>query len=290
MVAKAIETASPLLEQHHHLLQVDVPTRGLPLEADAQRLAQAVANLLTNAAKYTEPGGRITVTAAAEAGDVVLHVRDTGIGIEPEMLPRIFDLFVQERQSLDRSRGGLGLGLAIVRSLVTLHGGSVTAHSPGRGHGAVFTVRLPGADGVAAAGLLSPAVLSAATVVATGRPSRRVLVVDDNEDGAHMLAETLRALGHQVACAYDGPSALATAAAFAPDVALLDIGLPVMDGYEVAERFLRDGNLRRTRLVAITGYGQEQDRERSAASGFVAHLVKPVDFERLRALVEADAV
>jgi signal transduction histidine kinase/DNA-binding response OmpR family regulator len=291
VVAKAIETASPLFEQHHHLLEVDVPTRGLPLEADAARLAQAVANLLTNAAKYTEPGGRITVSAAAEAGDVVLHVRDTGIGIDPEILPRIFELFVQERQALDRSRGGLGLGLAIVRSLVTLHGGSVTARSPGRGQGAVFTVRLPGADRVVAAG--PPAAGAAAPAVpaltASGRPPRRVLVVDDNEDGAHMLAETLRALGHQVACAYDGPSALATAASFAPDVALLDIGLPVMNGYEVAQGFRRDGNLRRTRLVAITGYGQEQDRERSVASGFVAHLVKPVDFERLRALVEADS-
>ncbi|MET0554899.1 MAG: ATP-binding protein, partial [Vicinamibacteria bacterium] len=212
VVAKAIETASPLFEQNQHLLQVDVPTRGLPLDADAPRLAQALANLLTNAAKYTEPGGRITVAAAAQGGEVVLHVRDTGIGIEPEILPRIFDLFVQERQSLDRSRGGLGLGLAIVRSLVTLHGGSVAAESPGRGQGAVFTVRLPDAGGTAAAGLLSPGPASAAPAAATGRSSRRVLVVDDNEDGAHMLAETLRALGHQVACAYDGPSALTTAA------------------------------------------------------------------------------
>jgi signal transduction histidine kinase len=290
VVAKAIETASPLFEQHHHLLQVEVPARGLALSADEPRLAQAVANLLTNAAKYTEPGGRITVTAAAEAGDVVLQVRDNGIGIEPEMLPRIFDLFVQERQALDRSRGGLGLGLAIVRSLVTLHGGSVSATSGGRGRGAEFTIRLPGADRVAAPAPAAPGTSSAPGVTASGRPARRVLVVDDNEDGAHMLADILRALGHQVACAYDGPGALATAASFAPDVALLDIGLPVMDGYEVAQGFLRDGRLCRTRLVAITGYGQEQDRERTAAAGFIAHLVKPVDFDRLRALVEADEV
>jgi PAS domain S-box-containing protein len=282
-VARAIETASPLLEQQRHELIVGVP-RGLVVTGDAGRLAQVMANLLTNAAKYTEPGGAITVTGRAEGEDVVLCVRDTGIGIEPEMLPRIFDLFVQERQTLERSRGGLGLGLAIVRNLVVLHGGSVTAHSAGKGQGSEFTIRLRRATALAPR---APADSGrAAEAPATARGAR-VLIVDDNHDAAVLLNEMLSALGYVTRFVHDGPSALTFAQEFQPDFALLDIGLPVMDGYELARRFSEHPPLRRTRLIALTGYGQRQDRQRSTEAGFGAHLVKPVDIEELRAALES---
>ena len=279
VVAKAIEMASPLLEQQRHELRVEVPRAGLGVLGDPNRLAQVVANLLTNAAKYTEPGGLVHVSADRVDGAVVLHVRDTGVGIAPDMLPRVFDLFVQEGQSLARSRGGLGLGLTIVRSLVALHGGTVTAHSDGDGHGATFTIRLPhvpdpggrdvevrGPD----VGLDLPAVLP------------RVLVVDDNVDAAVLLADMLADVGCTTRAVYDGPTALETAVAFEPDVALLDIGLPVMDGYELARRLAAHPQLTGVRLVAVTGYGQPEDRERTRDAGFHAHLVKPVDILQLR--------
>src|SRR5688572_22150438 len=234
VVAKAVETASPLLEQKGHVLKLDVPRHGLTVDGDANRLAQAVANLLNNAAKYTEKPGQITVSAVVDGGEVILRVRDTGMGIAPEMLPRIFDLFVQEGQALDRSQGGLGLGLAIVRSLVHLHGGRVTAHSDGQGFGAEFVVHLPH---VAADVAADPLESDASTATAPAAAAMRVLVVDDNEDGAAMLGELLRMHGYEVRTAHDGPSALELAEAFTPDLALLDIGLPVMDGCEVARRF-----------------------------------------------------
>jgi CheY-like chemotaxis protein len=283
VVARAIETASPLLEQQRHELTVNVP-RDLTVSADAGRLAQVVANLLTNAAKYTEPGGAITVTGSLEGNDVVLRVRDTGIGIEPEMLPRIFDLFVQERQTLDRSRGGLGLGLAIVRSLVALHGGSVSARSEGKGTGSEFTIRLPHLT-MPVPHVTAPPEDAAGTPVAAKRA--RVLIVDDNHDAAVLLSEMLSALGYVTRFVHDGPAALGFAKEFQPDLALLDIGLPVMDGYELARRFAQQPALRETRLIALTGYGQRQDRQRSADAGFVAHLVKPVDIEELRAVLDS---
>jgi signal transduction histidine kinase/ActR/RegA family two-component response regulator len=280
VVAKGIELASPLLEQHQHDLDVDMPRQGLGVMGDPDRLAQVVSNLLTNAAKYTPAGGQIRVAAAVEGEEVVLSVRDTGIGIAGEMLPRIFDLFTQDRQAIDRAQGGLGLGLAIVRSLVALHGGSVLARSKGIGHGSEFVVRLPGTDMASASP--QPTASLRSRPPATGL---RVLVVDDNEDAATMLAEALADGGHHTATALDGPAALETAAQFKPDVALLDIGLPVMDGFELARQFRSHPGLESTRLVAVTGYGQKHDRRRSAAAGFDAHLIKPVDIAQVSDLV-----
>ena len=284
VVAKAIETASPLLEQKGHALQVDVPREGLVVDGEGDRLAQIVANLLTNAAKYTENGGRITLRAAPVGGEAVIRVEDTGIGIDPDMLPRVFDLFVQERQALDRAHGGLGLGLTIVRSLAQLHGGRVEAHSEGPGRGAEFVVYLPLSTREARA-----AEEQVETTLRRPDRVRQVLVVDDNVDAATMLAEALTAHGHVAHIAADGVEALQLAADLQPDVVLLDIGLPVMDGYEVARRFAADTRLAGIKLVAVTGYGQEQDRRRSAQAGFASHMVKPVDLEHLRQIVEEAA-
>ncbi len=282
VVTRAIEMASPLFEQQRHDLDVDVPRSGLMVHGDPARLAQVVANLLTNAAKYTEPVGRVTVRARSEDGWVSVEVRDTGVGIEPDVLPHIFDMFVQERQAIDRAIGGLGLGLAIVRSLVTQHGGVVTADSEGRGRGSVFTVRLPHLlERQQAPPLEAPA----------GRrhtpDGRRVLVVDDNRDAALMLVDMLTTLGYQARSAHDGPSAIALVEDFDPDVAFIDIGLPVMNGYELARRLTAGLAHPRIRLVALTGYGLQRDRRLSAAAGFAAHLVKPVEAERLRATIDA---
>jgi PAS domain S-box-containing protein len=285
VVAKAIEMASPLLEQRSHTLTVQVPRRGLPVRGDATRLAQVASNLLTNAAKYTAPGGTVTVQAGEEQGGVVLRVRDTGMGIAPDVLPRIFDLFVQESQAIDRAQGGLGLGLTIVRNLVERHGGSVSAHSDGPGRGSEFVVRLPKAPQpvVVADG---PAAAAAPTAMMEPPPGAlRILVVDDNEDGAEMLAGALENKGHRTYVAYDAPAALRLAESFSPDVAFIDIGLPVMDGYELAERLRQLPGLKGMRLVALTGYGQESDRVKSQAAGFHHHLVKPVDFAAVEALV-----
>jgi CheY-like chemotaxis protein len=275
ILARGIEMASPLLEQHHHELTVDVPREGLVILGDPARLAQVVANLLTNAAKYSEPGSRIQVVAHATDDDVVVAVRDSGVGIDAAMLPTIFDLFVQERQSLARSAGGLGLGLTIVRSLVELHGGHVTATSAGRGQGAEFVVTLPRA-GVATE---EETTLQPPARAAGPAADIRVLVVDDNVDAAELLAELLSEDGYAAMAVHDGPSALAAAESLQPHVALLDIGLPVMDGYELARRFAAHPRLRHVRLVAVTGYGQDADRARSLAAGFAAHLVKPIDID-----------
>jgi PAS domain S-box-containing protein len=278
VVAKAIELSSPLLEQGHHHLAVAVPDHGLALDGDATRLAQVVSNLLNNAAKYTPPGGHIEIAATRRADRIVLTVRDNGVGISAAMLPRIFELFAQERQDIDRSQGGLGLGLAIVKSMVTIHDGTIAAHSEGHGKGSVFTVELPAAAPRDASEPAPPAPPSTQPIAGSGQ---RVLVVDDNVDAAEMLAELLRASGYATSIAHDGPVALDLARTFRPDVVLIDIGLPVMDGYELARR-LRD-TLDGARLIAVTGYGQQGDRDRSLAAGFDAHLVKPVSFAVLQA-------
>jgi signal transduction histidine kinase len=282
VIAAAIETASPLIESRLHRLEVDVPAKGLQVDADHARLAQAIANLLNNAAKYTEPGGSITVRAR-RAGDVVeVTVRDTGIGIAPEMLPHIFQMFVQERQALDRAQGGLGLGLSIVRSLVELHGGEVEARSTGRGHGSEFTLRVPAASTRAEdEGGVRP------STAAAGAPSgHKIMVVDDNVDAADLLALALDHLGNTTRVAHDAESALAMVGEFAPELAVLDIGLPVIDGYELARRLRGLPGCPR-RLIALTGYGQESDRERAVRAGFDAHLVKPVEIETLKSVIES---
>jgi signal transduction histidine kinase len=275
VVSDAVEMASPLLEQRRHHLTVSVARGGLPLDADDARLAQVVANLLTNAAKYTEPGGEISIAATVEDGEVVIRVRDNGRGIAGEMLSRIFELFVQGQRSPDRAEGGLGLGLALVRSLVELHGGSVSAHSDGPGCGSEFVVRLPEAPVESAA----PDVAAVVSPAGGFSPQKRVLLVDDNGDAAELLGEVLRSAGHQVAIAHDGPEALGLLQQFHPEVAVLDIGLPVMDGYELARRLRK--SFRQLRCIAVTGYGQETDRARSRQAGFELHLVKPVDVSAL---------
>ena len=276
IVTQAVEMASPLLEERRHNLVVRVPRSGLVVNVDVMRLSQVVQNLLTNAAKYTEPGGWIEVEARQADGAIELSVTDNGVGIPADMLPIVFDLFVQNRQTMDRSQGGLGLGLTLVRTLVDLHGGTVEARSDGVGRGSRFVIRLP-----ASRHTESPAPRRAIADQQSG-PARhvRALVVDDNVDAAVMLAAALEEFGYEVRIAPDGPSALAIAAEMRPHVVLLDIGLPVMDGYEVADRLRSSSAL--SVLIAVTGYGQETDRARSEASGFAAHFVKPVDLDELK--------
>jgi signal transduction histidine kinase/ActR/RegA family two-component response regulator len=281
VIASAVEQASPLLEERRHALYLDVADE-LLVEVDEHRMAQVLANLLTNAAKYTDPGGRVSVRASAHGDQARIAVTDTGIGLSQALLPRVFDLFVQGDRTLDRTPGGLGIGLTIVRSLVDLHGGRVAAESAGAGRGSTFTVSLPLAS-------RAPAAPAAGERVASARPpgsGLRVLVVDDNEDAAELLAEALRYRGHETHIAFDGPSALATAEAVRPRVALLDLGLPVMDGYELARRLRGRSGVERVALVAVTGYGQEPDRRASAQAGFDVHLVKPVDLDAVCEVVE----
>ena len=279
-VLRAMEMAAPMLEPRAHPVAIgEVARSGLLVHADPDRLAQVVFNLLANAAKYSEAGSPITVRAWRDGARVHLSVRDHGVGIAPEMIGRVFEMFVQQEQTIARSQGGLGLGLTIVRSLVEMHGGRVHARSAGVGRGTEFTVELPAADDGA-----RPAEGAAAALRGAPR-RRRILLVDDNVDAANALGELLRALGHEVEVAYDGPQALARAAEFRPDVALVDIGLPVMDGYELAQRLRETAGERCPRLVAVTGYGLERDRERSAQAGFSEHLVKPIELDALERLV-----
>jgi len=278
VIAKALETASPLFEQQRHEVTVEC-TPGLIVDADPARLTQVFANLLTNAAKYTDPRGHVTVRAGREGDSIVVRVIDTGRGISSEMLPRVFQLFVQEQQNLDRSRGGLGLGLAIVKSLVELHGGSVDVASPGKGKGSTFSVTLPAAPFDAAA--------AAHAALSPGLPVRgiSVLVVDDNVDAASLLSELLELNGYATRVAHDAPQALALATEYVPDVALLDIGLPAMDGYELARRLRALPGWAHVRRLAVPGYGKSPAGERSKAAGVDHHLVKPIDVESLQKLL-----
>jgi PAS domain S-box-containing protein len=286
VVAKAIEMASPLLEQRTHALTVNVPRRGLRVDGDPTRLSQVVSNLLTNAAKYTPPGGDISIRAEPVNSEVVLTVRDTGIGITQDVLPRVFELFVQDGQALDRSHGGLGIGLTIVRNLIERHGGSVSARSEGKGKGSEFVVRLPAADpGGAPAYRSAPTEPLTEAAVLPG--ATRILVVDDNEDGAEMLAEVLTGRGYDTRVAHDAPTALKVAAEFTPDFALLDIGLPVMNGYELAGHLRKLPGLAGLHLIALTGYGQKEDRRKTHEAGFTQHLVKPVDIDAIEATLSA---
>ena len=271
VVERALETAQPVIAGQHHELTVALPAHPIYVHADGARLEQVLVNLLSNAAKYTEKGGRIALKVQEEGEDVTIRVRDNGIGIAADLLPHIFELFTQAERSLDRSQGGLGIGLSLVQRLVELHGGSVVAHSE-LGHGSEFVVRLPL---MLAAVPTSPAPLPEAPDHSGGL---HVLVVDDNVDAAESLAVLLEMTGHAVRLAYDGPSALQAVIAHRPDLVLLDIGLPGLDGFEVAQKIRRQASLSDIVLVALTGYGQDGDRQRALDVGFDYHLVKPADF------------
>jgi PAS domain S-box-containing protein len=285
---RGLETASPLLEQRRQMVDFQVPAEDLEIDGDPDRLAQVVANLITNASKYSEPGTRITIGAERAGNQIRLRVADQGLGIAPEMLESIFDIFFQQAQALDRSKGGLGLGLTIVRSLVELHGGRVEARSDGPGRGSEFVVTLPLATPTEdrAPAALGRSNLAAPIQSVSAPPGKRILIVDDNDDAAQSTSELLAELGHDVRVANDGPSALDVARRFRPEVCLLDIGLPVMDGYELAAR-LRESRIlpEGARIIAVTGYGQDADRQRSTDAGFSAHVVKPVDLEVLTHVV-----
>ena len=287
-IAKAIEMATPLLDQRTHVLDVDVP-RQFWVRGDSVRLSQIFSNLLANAAKYTPPGGRIIIRAIEDRHDVVIRVRDTGIGIAREVLPKIFDLFVQEPQAIARSEGGLGLGLTIVRNLVERHGGTVSANSDGPGTGSEFVVRLPRSNvpvELPAPGNLVPASERTAT---PAHAALRILVVDDSIDGAEMLAAALSAKGYQTQVAFDGPAALRVATEMRPAIVFLDIGLPVMDGYELAARLRELPELNDTKLFAVTGYGQDSDRQRTRDAGFDDHFTKPIDLDAVDAVLAGHA-
>jgi len=289
VILRAMEVASPVLEHSHHRVELEVARTGLCIEADLDRMAQVVSNLLTNAAKYSDAHSRIDVRAARSGQSVLISIKDQGIGIAPEMMAGIFDAFVQQPQTLDRARGGLGLGLTIVRSFVEQHGGSVRVESAGRGLGSEFIVELPALDG--AAQLPPPAAEPASEKNAATSRGKRILLVDDNEDAALILKQALEQLGYLVQVAHDGPSALDASVDFRPDVALLDIGLPVMDGYELAQKLRASRHSApHLRLVAITGYGQDKDRARSQQAGFELHLVKPLDLGLIEKAIEGAGV
>jgi len=286
IVEQALETSRPLLEAASHELSVSYPAEPLWVMADVTRLAQVLANLLNNAAKYTRAGGRIHVAIDSEGGDAVIRVRDDGIGIPPDMLGRIFEIFAQVDTSLERAQGGLGLGLTIAQRLVEMHGGTITAASDGPGTGSELAVRLPRLPR-----LQEPRESSAAAGDGhqSGDPEARaelkVLVVDDNNDSADSLAVWLELAGHQVRTAYDGQQALAAAEEFRPRVILLDIGMPGMSGYDVARRLREKLATHDVLLLAMTGWGQDEDRRKSREAGFDEHLVKPLDPQALKDLL-----
>ena len=286
---QALEISRPIIDAHRHKLNVSLPPLPLAVNADSTRLSQAVANIVNNAAKYTQDGGQIWLTGARDAADVVIRVRDTGVGITPEMLSSVFDLFCQADQSLARCEGGLGIGLTLVRNLVEMHGGTVNAFSEGPGRGSEFVIRLP-----AAPGLQPHATAPPLGNLSSGVAAQRILVVDDNVDCANSLGMLLRISGHSVETAYCGSRALELAARTPPNIVFLDIGLPGMNGYEVARRLRQIDRRKDLLLVAVSGYGQDGDRRQSNEAGFDHHLVKPVSLERLNELfggipVRADA-
>ena len=280
VLLSAVETARPAIEAGRHRFHINMPAETLSVDGDFVRLAQVVSNLLANAAKYTDEGGEIWLDAAREGGEAVIRVRDTGIGIAAEGMPRLFEMFGQVAGSESRSKGGLGIGLALARALVELHGGRISAASGGHGKGAEFTVRLP-LGAAFAQSRKTPASLGAER-----GQRRRVLIVDDNVDAAETLQMVVSQMGHDADAAHDGPAALDAARARRPDVVLLDISMPGMDGLEVARALRSEPALRQVRVVALTGFGQQEDRRRSEAAGFDAHLVKPVSPEELRRVLE----
>jgi PAS domain S-box-containing protein len=279
LLRQAAEVSHPMIVEKQHAVSLALVPQPLTVEADPTRLVQVFDNLINNAAKYTAPHGRIAINSAMENGEAVVRVRDDGVGMTAELLQRAFDLFVQGTRSLDRTQGGLGIGLTLVRTLVEMHGGSVRAFSDGPGRGSELVVRLPlAATAEPSAPGLTPAAPDGASA------PLRVLVVDDNRDAAQGLGHLLQLRGHEVMVAYDGPAALAAAAIASPDLVLLDIGLPGMDGFAVAAQLRAAGHTRAT-LIAVTGYGREDDLRRSREAGFDHHLLKPIDFAQLQRLI-----
>jgi PAS domain S-box-containing protein len=279
----AVESSGTLLDKAHHRLKVSLPSEPIFLDGDLIRLTQIVANLLDNAAKYTDPGGRISLSAERDGETAVIKVKDSGIGIAPELLPQIFEMFTRG-SGPERAQGGLGVGLSLVDRLAKLHGGTVSAHSAGIGHGSEFTVRLP---------LLSKShkPMPRETPASNENPAStvkcRVLVVDDNQDSADSLGMLLRMMGHEVEVASDGQEGIAVAGRLRPDIAILDIGMPKMNGYELAQKIREQPWAKDLVLVALTGWGQDEHRRRSAESGFKHHLTKPVDFDALQQILAA---
>jgi CheY-like chemotaxis protein/two-component sensor histidine kinase len=273
VISQAVEMVEPLFRERRHEVSVVSSYPSLYVNGDGTRLVQCVVNMLTNAAKYTDSGGRIRVQSRADGSFALLEISDTGAGISPELLPRVFDLFVQGDRTLDRSLGGLGIGLSVTRRLAEMHGGRVAAESPGLGRGSTFSLWLP---------LIERPAHGVSEPPEAPEARKRVLIVDDNVDAAESLALVLQLDRHVTRTAYSGREALELIPGFQPEVVLLDIGLPEMDGYEVAKR-IRDGEgAAALRIVALTGYGQVEDVRRAQSAGFDDHLVKPVDFETLR--------
>jgi CheY-like chemotaxis protein len=281
VITASLETSRPLIELAGHELAVTLPDEALTLDADPVRLAQVFANLLNNAAKYMDPGGFIAIEARRSGDETMIVVSDTGIGITAEALPTVFDMFAQANSGDSRSQGGLGIGLTLVRSLVDMHGGSVSASSDGPGKGSRFTVRLPLAKRPVVEHRERP---SAPRKV---RQLQRILVVDDNRDAADTMGTLLRMLGADVRTAYDGSSALDVVDVFHPDVAILDLGMPGISGFEVAKRIRARSDTRRCTLVALTGWSQDKDRRLTEAAGFDHHLIKPVDLESIQQILTA---
>jgi CheY-like chemotaxis protein/two-component sensor histidine kinase len=287
VVDHAVETARPLALERRHEIHVTLPPEPIFLQADPVRLAQVLNNLMNNACKYTEPGGQVWLSASRHGNEVVIRVRDTGLGIPPDRLGNIFDMFNQVDRSIERAQGGLGIGLTLVRRLVELHGGSILATSDGPGRGSEFVVRLPLLQRISEFERQArPDVRLLPSTVATKRAARRTLVVDDNVDSADSLATLLRVTGHEAMTAHDGLEALAAAERFRPEVVFLDIGMPRMNGYDAARHIRQQDWGRDVLLVALTGWGKDEDRRRSADAGFDAHLVKPADSNDLLRLLE----
>jgi PAS domain S-box-containing protein len=281
VIGHAADAAVAAFQTRGQHLQISLPAEPLPVSGDSTRLFQVISNMLDNASKYSPDGSTVTITATAGPAGIELRVRDTGMGIPPDLLPRVFDLFVQAERGLARPQGGLGIGLTLVRQLVQLHGGSVEARSEGPGTGAEFVVRLPRAE--------TPADRREDREPAPGgavsERGRRVLIVDDNRDSAETMAQLLEAWGYRTRCAYEGRTAYQLAREWRPHAILLDLGLPEMDGYEVMQRLREGGQLQDTVVAAMTGYGSEEDKGRTRAAGFAGHLVKPVDLTELRGLL-----
>jgi PAS domain S-box-containing protein len=280
IISNAVETSKPLIDAARHRFEISLPSKATIVEADPVRLSQVISNLLNNAAKYTDAGGQIWLDARVEGGEAVVSVRDTGVGIPADMLPKVFDMFTQVDCSPGRAQGGLGIGLTLSRSLVRLHGGNLVARSGGLGHGSEFIVSLPLAKSEK-----EPEAIDAGDESTAPQSSRRILIVDDNADSAESLGLWLRFVGHDVRLVYDGLAAVEAARAFRPQVVVLDIGLPDIDGYQVAKRLRQEPGFDKVLLIALTGYGQDEDRQRCFQAGFDEHLTKPVDPTSLEELL-----